>query len=389
MRPIIFISSDPGVTNALIPVARNLKSQGYKVQVVASGPAIALWEKDAGQFDLKKADDLISTVEVSNIMESVSPSVVVTGAGAYNMIEHNFRSCAEKLNIPSFAMMDYWAHYSERFRRRIDGVLEYSLSDRIGVMDDLCRTEMIADGFSPEKLVLVGAPHLEEAVNTILSIDQKEIGNIKRALGLSETFKTFVFFSQTIIAPESDIEEDKLSLYERPPLGYTQRTTLKEILVALSDICEKLNARSQLVIKPHPREVVSLKKVLEDINVSPLVNVRIIEDFSPARLIGISDAVLGLCSTALLESSLAGKLSLSVQIDRNVRDFPDIFYGNRTGLTISIFKRQELKEWLEKIFDLEDIGCEHKKIDFSGSIEKTSRAIIELANGNSKGAYNV
>jgi len=75
VNPIIFISSDPGVTSALIPVARNLQAQGYKVQIVASGPGISLWEKDVGSFDLKKSDDLIGSAEISNILKAVMPSI--------------------------------------------------------------------------------------------------------------------------------------------------------------------------------------------------------------------------------------------------------------------------------------------------------------------------
>lgn len=385
MNPIIFISSDPGVTNALIPVARNLQAQGCKVQIVASGPAIALWEKDAGSFNLKKVDDLIGGAEISNILKTVTPSVVVTGAGAYNMIEHNFRLCAERLKIPNFAIVDYWAHYPERFRRKINGALEYSMSDKIGVMDDLCRKEMIAEGFPPEKLVIVGAPHLEEAVNTILSTNKKEIEDLKEMIGLDKGAKIFVYFSQTVIAPESNIREDQLSMYERPPLGFTQRTTLKEILAALSDVSEELTVKSQLIIKHHPSETVSLKDVVKDVKTSDLITSHIVEDFSVAKLISIADVALGLTSTALLEASLAGKLSLSVQIDRNLKEFPDIFYGNRTGLTVPIFKRQELKKWLKKVINSGSINYNQKKIDFAGSIKKTSKAIIELANKRNTG----
>lgn len=380
MKSIVYVSGDPGVTNALIPVARNLQAQGYETQIIASGPAIALWEKNEGSFNLIKADDLMGSSEISNILKSIRPSVVVTGAGAHNMIEHDFRLCAKSLKIPNFALVDFWAHYSERFRRIVDGALEHSMPDKIGVMDDLCCTEMIAEGFPTEKLVVVGAPHLEESVNTVLATDQIEIDDLKKTIGLNREAKTIVYFSQTVVAPEDNSEDDQLLLYKRPPLGFTQRTTLKEILAALSDVSEELKVKTQLIIKSHPMEPVPLKYVVEDVKVSPFVTSHVVENFSPARLIGIADVVISLTSTALLEASLSGKLSLSVQIDRNLREFPDIFYGNRMGLTVPIFKREELEEWFKKVVNSEDVHYCRRKIDFSGSIRKASKAIIDLAN---------
>ncbi len=385
MGLIIFISSDPGVTNALIPVARHLKAQGARVKVIASGPAAMLWEKDEGGFDLDNADDLMGRVEIVGLLREFRPSVVVTGAGAYNMIEHNFRACARDLCLPSFAIMDYWAHYPERFRRKIDGVFEQVIPDQIGVMDELCRTEMIAAGFAPEKLVIVGAPHLEEAVDTIRAMDKETVNVLKGTMGLDKDIRTVAFFSQTVNAPENDIKEDRFSLYERPPLGFTQRTTLKEILLALSDVSEQLKVRTQLIVKSHPREPIPLKYVVEDVKVSAFVTCHMIEDLGVAKLIGLADVVLSLTSTALLEASLAGKLSLSVQIERDFKSFPDMFYGNRMGLSISVTQRQELREWFKKVIGLQEAARIPSGIDFSGSIRKTGMAIMELANTRNTG----
>ena len=180
METLLFISSDPGVTRALVPVARQLNLKKYSIRVGGSEISDSIWQIETDfKFKYEKFEDDISEAKVKIFLRKALPDMLIVGAGLYNMIEHTFRRVGVDMGIYCFAMLDYWAGYRSRFQRIINDTCVMSLPDKIGIMDELCFNEMVDEAFDPDSMVIVGAPHLEESVKIVHScssiIKKKEI----------------------------------------------------------------------------------------------------------------------------------------------------------------------------------------------------------------------
>ena len=71
-------------------------------------------------------------------------------------LEKLFLGAARRLGVPALAVLDFWSNYRQRFSDQRDNLIY--LPDRIAVMDEHARTEMIAEGFAPELLSVTGQP---------------------------------------------------------------------------------------------------------------------------------------------------------------------------------------------------------------------------------------
>ncbi len=328
MKTVLVVSSDAGGTIALLPVVRELLARRVNVHIVASGPAIQIWRGEQLSCACDLLKDTISECDAISFIQQHRPDVVVSGAGAYNRIEHTFRRAAARLGIFCFALVDGWFQYRQRFQRDDDGLITHSVPDLIGVMDEASYAEMVEEGCDSNKLVIVGAPQMEETVQFVASASEADVNHLRASFGLQRDVHTFVFFSTPVV---SESGQDAARV---PAPGYTQVTILREIVQALSDACIQCGKSAQLVVKPHPSESADpLSQVLQTTETSHLLDCRIVEKCKTRELICLADAVLGMTSSALLEAALCGKPALSVQVGRNVSAFPDKYFGNRAGIT--------------------------------------------------------
>lgn len=343
MKNVLVVSSDAGGTYALVPVVRELKNRGVKVMIVASGPAIQIWKAEDSRL-FESLEDSIEEDKATNQIKHFNPELVISGAGAYNMIEHTFRRASADLGIFSFSLVDGWFNFKARFQREQNGTVNNSIPDLIGVMNEASRAEMIEEGFNADKIVIVGAPHIEETVRFIKTISVADIRALSARYRLIEGVITFVYFSAPVVN-----DPHKIAMGE-PDLGYTEKTIMFEIIDALNKACRRHNNNAQLLIKPHPGESCEMVKLyfseaLQKAGDSPLLSCRIINDCTTKELISISDVVLGMTTTALVEASYAGKNSLSVQIGRNLACHPDKYFSKIPGV-VAIYKAEELLDTL-------------------------------------------
>lgn len=327
MKTVLVVSSDAGGTIALLPVVRELLARCVNVHIVASGPAIQIWQEEQVPCTCDSLEDTISEVDAISFIQQHRPDMVVSGAGAYNRIEHTFRRAATILGVFCFALVDGWFTFRQRFQRESNRLITHSVPDLIGVMDKASYAEMVEEGFDPTKLVIVGAPHIEETVQFVASVSEADVDRLWASFGLQKDVHTFVFFSAPVVSQNG---QDTAGV---PALGYTQVTILHEIAQALSDACIQCAKSAQLIVKPHPSESgAALSQLLQTTEIPCLLDCRIIEKCKARELICLADAVLGMTSTTLLEAALCGKPTLSIQIGRDLSAYPDKYFGNRAGI---------------------------------------------------------
>ena len=328
MKTVLLVSSDAGGTIALLPVVHELLARGLSVHIVASGPAIQIWQGEEVPCSRDSLPDTISEVEAVSLIRQHSTDAVLSGAGAYNQIEHTFRRAAAQLGVFCFALVDGWFNFSVRFQREDNGLVTSSLPDLIGVLDEASVNEMLEEGFDANKIVIVGAPHFEETVRFAASVSEADLKHLCTRFGFQGDRHIFVFFSTPV---ESGGGHDGRGM---PDLGYTEASILSEIVQRLSEACTKCGRPAQLVVKPHPSESSSaLSGALKATKRSDLLQCQIIEECKSKELICLADGVLGMTSSALLEAALCGKPVFSIQIGRNHSAHPDRYFGNRKGIT--------------------------------------------------------
>lgn len=165
------VAYDAGASNLLLAWVINNPSLNYLFCL--KGPAKKIYE-DKGLIDcLKDLEDIIENC-----------NVIITGTSYLNMLEHNTRIKAKKLNILSIAVIDHWCNYELRFIRNKQKVLP----DMIWVFDKFA--EKIAKNLFKETNIQRQTNfYLESLVKEITPIEKKQPYEKSRILYVLEPIK--------------------------------------------------------------------------------------------------------------------------------------------------------------------------------------------------------
>ncbi len=305
LRRVAAVASDPGSTNALMPVVRALAASGVEVWVGTSGPAGAAWDRAALPAPATRLPDALPLEEAAETLRGRSPDLVVTGAGGFNRIEHTFRLAARRLGLPGVAVLDERGRYRERFQREGTEGPTDSTPDGICAPDEDTRNEMIAQGYAPAAIHVTGQPHLEAVEGFFASLSPADLRRRRRAAGLGAGERVVAFFSESLAEAREGA---------RPAARPPQLAALASLAKALGDHAGAGTAPLRLMARPHPREDPRpLAEALARLR-SPRCRAALVEQGSALDLVAVSDVVAGITSMVLLEALLGGRPVLSVQI---------------------------------------------------------------------------
>ena len=146
-RVVLAICGDPGGAAATAPVLLELRTDPrVMVKVFAYKQALPFWQNRG--LEVSPLDEHMSPAQVEELMRSVNPDLVFAGTSVNGVdLEKQFIARARALNIPSCSLLDFWSNYRARFADE-SGSLSF-FPNKIAVMDQRARTEMIAAGFDP------------------------------------------------------------------------------------------------------------------------------------------------------------------------------------------------------------------------------------------------
>lgn len=305
---VVSVLSDAGGAEALLPVLELLRRRGSLTGVFASGPAVAL-------LDRAGIDHAVVPGDPGAALASLDPTVVVTGTSWGGWApELGFIAAAEGLQIPSLAVVDFWANYLARFVTP-DG--EVVMPDRIAVPDDAARLEAIAEGIDGDRLIVTGNPHYEALLQRYRDFDQTMRFAFREKVGLPRKALVVLFASQPIAALYGD------------RLGYTEDQVLDQIRSALEQVAIWLGHGVILAVRPHPRQT----QVTLPLS-SSRVQVRLATGEDALSWALSCDLVAGMTSAVLMQAALLGARVVSVQPGL---DADDHLPGNRLGITQGAF----------------------------------------------------
>jgi hypothetical protein len=331
MITIIAVGGDPGGANALAPVIEALsRDPTVQVHPYAYNEACTVWKN--GGIVFETLPEIPRDEEITKILQEIKPSLLLV-ATSHNTKEYEkyFIKAAREQNIPSLSILDFWALYSVRFNDK-KGNLVF-LPDRIAVMDEQAKMEMIGEGFEPEKLVITGQPAFDELNYWKQQFNQDIKWKIRNRLGIKKDDLVVLFVSEPYVGDAPG---------EMFYPGYKKEDVLHSLIEELNDINNDCDRDIVLVIRPHPREN---PRDFDQYKGSS-IKVVISEEDHSRNIVMSADLVTGMTSNLLVESCYLGCIVVSLQPNPCLDD-PVI--TNRSGHSIGVFDKKDFKPVIQKL----------------------------------------
>jgi hypothetical protein len=303
---------------------------------------VAVFESKAPELKPRAEDDSIDGASAAALMRDFDAELLISAAGTYNRIEHTFRLAARDIGVPVVAVCDYWYDYAASFGRTVDGTETESRPDFVCVPDETARLGLIDElGMSSDRVIVTGPPHLEASVIAFQSVTDAERTAWRQRYGLREDEVTVVFFSDAFYTgPNGTYETAEGRLFDglgRSIFGYTPPEILAAVMNSLRRVADEFGRKVHVIVKPHPREHSEKLIPILDEPGGPWLRSELITGASPTELISVADVVVGMGSVVLLESALAGRPTISVQVGLKDVDIYDPCIGNTLGYTVPVF----------------------------------------------------
>jgi len=334
-KKILIACNDPGGTMACIPVIKRLiKDRKLSVSIFAGKYAQELFKKENIVFKTLPLYriDKNDLKYIRSILEKEKPDLVFTSTSFGKVIDNAFSYVAIVKKIKTFALIDQWCNYSQRFRIYSKNKDLRYLPDYIGIMDDTAKKEMIAEGFPAKRLIVTGQPYFDSLVREreISSSQQGKFFRDKYGIGKKDIIVVFA------------AEPFRSGDYEK--IGYTDIKIVKQLSKSLQLISRKTQKHITLIIKIHPRD--ERNDSVFPICSNESFKVILARQGRSTQFILNADIVTGMSSIFLIESFLLGKPTLSIQIGLKTKDS---LITNRINLTKAIHSFNELNRTLTNI----------------------------------------
>jgi len=324
---IVVICGDPGGTSAVIPVIKKILSEKkVRIRAFAYREAGRIMEKNHVPFF--PADEDMDLRQIRQSFEEARVSFLLTGT-SYNQVdlEKKFIQVAKEMVVPSIAILDFWSNYSARFSDA-EGVIRY-IPDKIAIMDETVRSDMIQEGFNPESLVVTGQPAFDGLEAVISQFNCHKKTEILAHLGIHPGELVVSFFSQ----PLSKIYGSDKS---NPRfLGFSESTVLQLLITSLKKISAEGKQEIYLIVRPHPREDSSNYKQFE----YPGSKVLVPRMYDSREIALASDLVTGMNTELLVEACYMGCLVASLQPGLR---FKDCLPTNKMGYSIPVYSEAQM-----------------------------------------------
>src|SRR3989344_4627682 len=352
MKIILFYARDPGAANCILPIYHKLK-KNKKLKIILCGKdyALNLYKKECVKFiDIAKKVKVLDKESVKIFLQNHSVDAVVSGVGSTDITDRIIWQAAKDLNIRVTTILDQWQNYKMRFSLKpllylkVKNLNHNILPDKICVMDEVAKKEMLQEGFPRDIIEVTGHPYFEAAIKNYKKISKKNIREFKKGIRIDSKVSIITFVSEPII------ESYKNHFF----CGYNQLTILRNVIECLNGLTKSENEKNYcLLVKLHPRnDRKIMEDFLEEYQLKVKFRIIVLSGESSALVISCSDLIIGMSSMFLLESVLAKKPVLSVQIGL---DEKDPFILSRIGCFKTIVSRKNLvkkmNDWMTRKSD--------------------------------------
>ena len=339
---IIAVGGDYGGAAALAPVIQALRARGQEaVRAIGYGQATGVWAHAGLHFDTMSE---FSAAAAEAMLTSAEASIVVTGTSMNDvMLEQRFVRTARSLGLPSVAILDGWVNYDERFMTA-DGAR--CLPNRIAVMDEAARAEMVDAGFDPAILVITGQPAFDDLPRWTNAEAERRACGLRQSWGVAPNGRAVLFVSQPLRRLYGGPDNDTY-------FGYDEQLVLRLLISSLEEISHAESLPLTLVIRPHPREDPALLSTLT----SSFVTVIVSADGHGRDAALAADLVTGMTSVLLLEACYLQRVTVSLQ--PGLRR-PDVLQTNRLAYSDAVYDAGDTPQVLRRAL-LDEAARSHRQ----------------------------
>lgn len=331
MVNIIAVAGDPGGANALAPIIEALLCDpAVRIHPFAYNEACSLWKTRGIVFE--KLPEIPQQDSILRILRNINPGLLIL-ATSHNVKEYEkyFIKNSWEQKVPTLSILDFWSFYSVRFNDQ-NGNLVY-IPDKIAVMDQRAKTEMIREGFKPETLAITGQPAFDELQLWKQKFHQETGKKILRSLGIMHEELVVVFASE----PEVDNGPGD-PFYP----GYKKDDVLRTLIHVLDEIKNESGRDIVLVVRPHPRENPRDFDKYKGLSIRVVIS----EEDQSRDIVMSADLVTGMTTNLLIEACYLGCIVVSFQPNICLKD-PMI--TNRSGHSIGVFDEKDFKPVIQKL----------------------------------------
>lgn len=301
-RKIIAVCQDPGGSDAVSAVIKELLFRGEDVIVFASRHAPLILKRKGMRFTEVLPENFS---RVDELFDREKPDMILAGTSGGYSLEDAFIEEARNRGIFSIAVLDSWVNYSIRFSDlSVNGEKLKFLPDVVCVMDEIAKKEMIVEGIPEDRIRVTGNPYFDQFFNKKSSISKEKRKKMLEKWGFSDNTRVLSFFSQTIHQTFGYSKDNPRYL------GYTQFAALELLAEALIKI-SKYKDQISLMVRPHPKEErVFYQEFAKKVKDIPLA---ISDEEKMEEVLAVSDVIAGMFSNALVIAYAMGKKVISIQ----------------------------------------------------------------------------
>jgi hypothetical protein len=334
MRSVVAVCGDPGGANAVAPVLHLLAKDGrVAVRPRPYNEAASLWTQDG--IEIEELPSTLGRGEIINLMRDPSIGLLLTGTSMNALeFEKQFIAVSRELGLAALAVLDFWANYRTRFSNTGNALIY--LPDRIAVMDEQARRQMVAEGIDPALLVVTGQPAFDDLPRSRDAFTAEKSARTREELNVGPEDLLVIFASQPLGRLfGSDISNPRY-------LGYDEQKVLTNLIAVLERISTRSARPITLAIRPHPRETAGSFSQFQ----SARVNIRVSTNVSSRDILMSADLVTGMNSNLLVEGCYLGCIVASLQ--PGLRG-PDALPTNQMGFSQAIYNEEDVESQITRL----------------------------------------
>ncbi|MBU1145315.1 MAG: CDP-glycerol glycerophosphotransferase family protein [Firmicutes bacterium] len=371
LKKILAIAHQYGGANVLSPVIRELKynydirikTLGYNYSAVSFKKSRINFDDPRKIYDFYDDNSLMQTAK--RIIKIEKPDLLLCGTSDGFNLEKALVLASRELQVCSIGILDNWTNLGLRFNEDDLGVDLIYLPDKLAVMDQFVKENILKFGVKNENIIVTGNPYFDEIIN-YQNVESSK--SVRTELLLKDDDFIITFFSE----PHSiDYGTDNSNLLFK---GFTEKDVLKGIVYCIKKLNNYLSKNIVLLIKLHPKE--DGKFILDEVENS-MIRYRFLKEFDQRKLILASDIVIGIESIVLMESVILGKPTISFQPGLVGEDN---LFSNLLGITKPIYRTDELLIYMKHLLNNWHATCEDKTRDIILD-GLSSKRVIKIING--------
>ncbi|MDQ3194203.1 MAG: hypothetical protein M3P82_04295 [Bacteroidota bacterium] len=349
-KKVLLAFDDPGGGLAVITIIEKLMEEKDLNMRIYAGRlnGIILKEK---RIDFLLIDSKISEETSEKMIDDFNPDILISGTSGGNA-EQELRNAAFKKNIKSLVILDFWKDYSRRWL-----YASYPLDklhDKVCVMDEETKKEMIEEKFTSDRLLVTGNPYLDKIFN----------------------YNENNFFVNNEAAPENNY------LFLSQPLNIIGIENYKihplEILLqSLKEISDRKKEFVTFKIRLHPleTELNELSSLVSKYDSNNFIVEFSDESKSLKDLVNKSRTIIGFNTIAMFEAAAMGKRTISLNVVEVKKSLTQAM--NAADIEIIRLDKNEIINCLLKKYK-----NERKDKIFQGGIENCMKLILSELNTN-------